>query len=83
MKALSVLKSPIVEIGSESDLNLHYNAVILFATREQIGEAAAELEEFMEPKSCEGCKYEGQGRYRAPCEYCARTLDDEYIPKEI
>ena len=40
-----------------------------------------ELEEAMKPKSCDGCKYEGQGRYRAPCEYCSRTLWDEYEPK--
>lgn len=42
----------------------------------------AELEEMTKPKYCDGCKYEGQGRYRAPCEYCSRTLWDEYEPKE-
>ena len=53
MKALNVLKSPIVEIGSDSDLNLHSNAVVLFATREQIQEAISELEALQQPKSCE------------------------------
>ena len=43
MKALNVLKSPIVEIGSDSDLNLHSKAVVLFATIEQIQEAISEL----------------------------------------
>ena len=44
LKALNVLRSPIVGIGSDSDINLHNNAVVLFATREQIQEAIAELE---------------------------------------
>ena len=50
MKALNVLKSPIVEIGSDSDLNLHSKAVVLFATREQIQEAIAELEAQLQAK---------------------------------
>ena len=57
MKALNVLKSPIVEIGSDSDFNLHSNAVVLFATREQIQEAISELEALQQPKSCEGCEF--------------------------
>ena len=55
MKALNVLKSPIVEIGSDSDLNLQSNAVVLFATRAQIQEAISELEALQQHKSCEGC----------------------------
>ena len=58
MKALEVLKSPIVEIGSDSDLNLHSKAVVLFATREQIQEAISELEALQQPKSYEPCKGE-------------------------
>ena len=50
MKALDVLKSPIVEIGSDSDLNLQSNAVVLFATRAQIQEAISELEAQLKAK---------------------------------
>ena len=47
-----------------------------------INEAINELEEAMKPKTCEGCKYVSQGRYRVPCDTCARTLHDEYEPKD-
>ena len=42
----------------------------------------AELEEAMQPKTCVGCKYVSQGRYRVPCYTCARILHDEYEPKD-
>ena len=45
-------------------------------------EAIAELEEAMQPKTCVGCKYVSQGRYRVPCYTCARILHDEYEPKD-
>ena len=44
-------------------------------------EAIAELEA-LQHRSCCGCKYETQGRYRVPCDVCARTLHDEYTSKE-
>lgn len=47
-----------------------------------LDEAIAELEEAMKPKTCEGCKYVLQGRYRVPCDTCARILHDEYKPKD-
>ena len=48
----------------------------------ELDEAIAELEEAMQPKTCAGCKYASQGRYRVPCDACARTLHDEYEPKD-
>ena len=48
----------------------------------ELDEAIAEIEEAMKPKTCEGCKYVSQGRYRVPCDTCARTLHDEYEPKD-
>ena len=47
-----------------------------------LDEAIAEIEEAMKPKTCAGCKYASQGRYRVPCNACARTLHDEYEPKD-
>lgn len=47
-----------------------------------LDEAITELEEAMQPKTCAGCKYASQGRYRVPCNACARTLHDEYEPKD-
>ena len=47
-----------------------------------IASAIRELEEAMKPKTCAGCKYASQGRYRVPCNACARTLHDEYEPKD-
>ena len=38
--------------------------------------------EAIQSRSCDGCKYETQGRYRVPCDVCARTLYDEYTTKE-
>ena len=55
-KALEILKSPTVAIGSESNFNLQDKAVVLFATREQIQEAISELEEAMN-RTCESCKH--------------------------
>ena len=46
-----------------------------------LDEAIKELET-LQSRSCEGCKYETQGRYRVPCDVCARTLHDEYTTKE-
>lgn len=48
----------------------------------EINEAIEELEEAMQPKTCVGCKYVSQGRYRVPCYTCARILHDEYEPKD-
>ena len=78
MKALDVLKSPIVEIGSDSDLNLHSKAVVLFATREQIQDAIAELEALQQPKNCDWCKYEHKDAYSLPCAACVRSCDSDY-----
>ena len=92
MKALEVLKSPICEFGSESDLSLRDKAVVLFATREQIKEAIAELEELMKPKSCDGCKYGKFGADSRGIEvectliwHCARGngCPDRYEPMEV
>ena len=52
------------------------------AVPQYVKDSITELEEAMKPKTCEGCKYEAQGRYRVPCDTCARTLHDEYKPKE-
>ena len=79
MKALNVLKSPIVEIGSDSDLNLQSNAVVLFATRAQIQEAISELEALQQPKSCEGCKYNVSVDYCKYDESCARAYHRDYF----
>ena len=38
--------------------------------------------EALQQRSCDGCKYQTQGRYRVPCDVCARTLHDEYTSKE-
>lgn len=48
----------------------------------ELVEAIEELEEAMQPKTCVGCKYVSQGRYRVPCYTCARILHDEYEPKD-
>ena len=53
-----------------------------FLDKAYIKEAIKELEEAMQPKTCAGCKYASQGRYRVPCNACARTLHDEYEPKD-
>lgn len=89
MKALEILKSPIVEIGSDSDLNLHSKAVVLFATREQIQEAISELEA-LRTKSCNGCRHGKFGAdsrgIEAECTliwHCVRGngFPDRYEPK--
>ena len=92
MKALEILKSPIVEIGSESDINLQSNAVVLFATREQIQEAIAELEA-LQQRSCQNCKhwkvrntlvvsnecFRWSGKVMTPKDFCC----NRYEPKEV
>ena len=49
-----------------------------------LDEAIAELEALQQPKSCEGCKFNGQEEdiYIFPCDYCVRNYDDRYEDKE-
>ena len=50
-----------------------------------INEAIAELEEFMKPKNCDGCKHHYcQGGNQMVCDECMRgdNLEDMYEPKE-
>jgi len=52
--------------------------------KDEIKEAISELEEFMKPKSCEGCrwKYEPYSE-NLPCCSCDRSVGiDYYEPKE-
>ena len=85
-KALEVLKSPICDFDSENDMNLHKKAVVLFATRKQISEAIAEIEEAMKPKSCDGCKHDEEmyclTDMNKECYMCSRNMADRYVPKE-
>lgn len=62
-------------------LNRYHHGIIQCEEKE-LDEAISELEEAMQPKTCAGCKYASQGRYRVPCDRCARTLHDEYEPKD-
>ena len=45
-------------------------------------EAIKELEEAMKPKTCEGCKNDGQQGKFSPCEYCSRRCIDRYESKD-
>ena len=83
MKALEILKNGVKFMEDAIEKNL---ASVMNINEEikQYEEAIAELEEMLNPKTCEGCKWKSNPNlHNAFCGNCSRAvhLKDNYKPK--